>query len=334
MRPPKLLLGLLVSLVALLATGLTVVSADGSREPETAVTALHPGDNYVGWVSGSITIEELFSSIPRLEVAYVWLARLGRWRVASPELPGSFNTMRVLEPGTGLYLKLGGTEPYEWNRPLNPVRGTVELTAGHNLVAWLGEDDVPLGRAVRGIGTALIDARHPDGTNRNLKRGDALWVEVSRNVRWLQPTGKLPALEFPGGTTPSLEENIRAELASVITYYNDTFGLQADFSTYRILMARDADGLVEFCAVRSCGTSADALHQLWEWAGGWWDGSNVVVKQRYGGCEWCRKNVLSHEYFHVLQSNLTGRGIPGVAWTTEGMADWSDSNARPVGRPL
>ena len=226
----------------------------------------------------------------------------------------------------GLRLRLGGDADYEWTRAITPARGTVTLTAGHNLVSWAGADDVPIDEAVRGVGSALISARLGDGSHRNLNRGDALWVEVARNVRWLQPTNVLPVLEFPGGAPESLKDEIRDELRSVIHYYSVTFGVQADFATYRVLMARSADGLIAYCSAASCSSPPEILRELWNFAGGWWDGQAAVVKQRYFGCQFCRKNVLSHEYFHVLQTNLTGRGIPGVAWTTEGIADWSDTN--------
>ena len=51
-RSRRVLIALVVSLVAvLLAAGFGLASADPGESPETIMTALQPGDNYVGWVA-------------------------------------------------------------------------------------------------------------------------------------------------------------------------------------------------------------------------------------------------------------------------------------------
>ena len=73
MRPPKLLLALVVSLVALLAMGLLVVSADeGDDVPETFITRLEPGDNVVGWTTQAAPVETLFESVPQIQHVWTW----------------------------------------------------------------------------------------------------------------------------------------------------------------------------------------------------------------------------------------------------------------------
>lgn len=326
MQATRLLIGVIVSLVVVLATGLALVSADEPEWPETITRVLQPGDNFVGWTTSEVPIDELFATIPRLEVIHVWNARLGQWRIASPAVPGSFNSIRVVEPRVGLRLRLSGDDDFVWTREVTPVRGTVTLTAGYNLVAWLGEDDVPISDATSGVGSALISVRLANGEDRNLVRGDALWVEVSRNVNWLQPTDLLPKLEFPGGVTETLRDQIRDELLDIIDHYTQEFGVQADASAYEILAARNVEGLISYYGASS--QAAEATRDLWDEAAGWWNGTTIVIKQRYFGCATCRKYVLSHEYFHALQNHLSGRreGIPGVTWTTEGMATWAETN--------
>ena len=317
----------LVLAAILLAAGLSVASADEEVDQlETFVTRLEPGDNIIGWVGAELTIDELFELIPRLEVVHLWNARLGVWRIASPAVPGSLNSLRVVESGIGLRLRLGGDDAFEWNREMTPARGTVTLTAGHNLVAWLGEDNVPIDQAIRGVGDVLITAQLASGESRNLNRGDALWVEVERNVNWLQPTDVLPSVRFPGGVSEALGDQIRDELREVINHYTETFGVQADASAFEILAPSDVEGLISYSALS--GEAAENTRDLWDAAAGWWTGSTIVIKQRYLGCPHCRKYVLSHEYFHALQNHLSGRrtGIPGVTWTIEGMARWAETN--------
>ena len=79
MRPPRLLIALVISLAALLAAGLAVVSADESVEtPEPvdpAVVILEPGENLVGWVGASRSAAWLRRQAPNLESIKEWDAQ-------------------------------------------------------------------------------------------------------------------------------------------------------------------------------------------------------------------------------------------------------------------
>ena len=84
MRPPRHLIALIISLAALLAAGLGVVSADEEIEqPERVVTVLEPGDNLVGWISDSGSISGLFRSIPDLNAIWAFDAKDQRWSRAT-----------------------------------------------------------------------------------------------------------------------------------------------------------------------------------------------------------------------------------------------------------
>ena len=86
MRPPRLLIALLISLAALLAAGLTLVSADEDAEetPELQTITLHPGDNFVGWVGQAAPVEDLLEAVPQIELVYAWDAGWERYRYAAP----------------------------------------------------------------------------------------------------------------------------------------------------------------------------------------------------------------------------------------------------------
>ena len=68
MRSPRLLIAIVVSLAALLAVGLALVSADESIEtPEPvdpAVVILEPGENLVGWLGEPLLVDHLNEAVP------------------------------------------------------------------------------------------------------------------------------------------------------------------------------------------------------------------------------------------------------------------------------
>ena len=136
MRPPNLLISLFIGLVAVLATGLTVVSADeGDELPETFITRLEPGDNLVGWTTKAAPVERLFELVPEIGVVWVWDVDWRRWRLAAPSLPRSMSTLHQLNPGMGLRVRLTGDGPIDWERPRRPTQSTVKLRPGWNLVS-------------------------------------------------------------------------------------------------------------------------------------------------------------------------------------------------------
>ena len=57
-----------------------------------------------------------------------------------------------------------------------------------------------------------------------MRRGEALWVEVSRSVNWLQPTDILPRLVFPGGASQALQSRVREDLEAVVSYFGTQYG--------------------------------------------------------------------------------------------------------------
>lgn len=123
MRPRRLLIGLFVSLAALVAAGLVVVSADSVEEadPETISITLQPGDNFIGWVDESMPLDELLVQVPGIERVSAWDA-IDRHEVSAVfDESGSLSgALRALEPGAAYVIRLGGHTAVEWSRPIVP----------------------------------------------------------------------------------------------------------------------------------------------------------------------------------------------------------------------
>ena len=216
-----------------------------AEDPDSAfVTVLRPGDNLVGWVAKAEPVESLFEAVPQIQNVWTWDAAGDRWRFAAPSAPSRMWSLRTLTPGMGLRVWLGGQQPVDWTRGRIPARGAVALEPGFNLVAWMGDDGVPLDRVVMGIGRSLLQAlvwspidgglirreRHSlsrADAHPAVRFGDAIWVEVERSVNWLQPTGVMPELISEGvSTRPS--SRLHTSLQVVLDFYADHFGMQAD----------------------------------------------------------------------------------------------------------
>lgn len=166
-------------------------------------------------------------------------------------------------------------------------------------------------------------------------RGDPLKVTVSSSVNWLQPTYILPKLIFPGGASERLKEEVRDDMREVLEYFTSNFGVQADPFVLEVLFAKDVNALIEYYkADEDADHEFDeereaALRALWDRAGGWAGGHELVLKQESWKCAGCTgRHVLTHEYFHELQGQLPREYIWGTTWLTEGTAVWVQMNHR------
>ena len=318
--PSTALLALGLALLLALLAGWSLGPASAQAEPAAGPgTTLEPGHNYLGWVSDALDVAVLREQMPELASVRAWDAASAR----------AYTPAR-LTPGMGLRITIAGAESVSWRRPLTPARGRVDLAAGRNLVAWSG-GETSIAEAVRGIGEALVRAWSPEGAD-SLERGDALWVEVGRRVRWLQPTGALPGLHFPGGAAPPLRAEIGRDLREVVEFAGAEFGVQVDFSGADIYVATDAESYIAYRGL--VGGEAEEARGLWAQAGGWaTQGAVAVLKQadwqqeegtaaRSRETEPDGRYVLAHEYFHLLQHQLSGGIDEAPAWLIEGGANW------------
>ena len=198
-----------------------------------AVTELRPGLNLAGWTEAGADVAALFEAIPRLDRAYAWDADKRRYRRAARDGSGD---LRTLTPGMGLWLTLGGAEPFTWTRPALASGGLVQLREGRNLVAWAGRDGIPASEAFAGLGDALVAVWHwdetaqrvvraerPSNTLRTLAKGGAYWVDVSAPREWWQFA---PRVGFLGSFTPARQVELRAAVRSVVEFFARHIGIR------------------------------------------------------------------------------------------------------------
>ena len=338
MRSPLLLIGLILGLVAFLAAGLGTVSADESVETtepvDPAVVTLQPGENLVGWLGEPLPVAQLKQRIPAIESVWAW-----------EPLTAEFYEPTSLSAGQGYIVTLAGAESVQWRRPMTPVKGKVTLHPGRNLVTWLGPDGWTIDRVALGIGRALVSAEWESGeyspadatTSESLptlKRGAALWVEVSRNVHWLQPAGIMPTIKFAGAVSAEVQAEVRRDSVDVMNHFADRFSLQPDGSILTVYVAADVESLVK--VFEADGLETRGLHETWYKAGGWANANGeVVLKTEYweqghrnhrtcGSGECSRgRGIMAHEYYHSIQHQLSDTEAP--TWLVEGGADWAEA---------
>ena len=334
-------------------------SAANAQQPPERTTRLEPGVNLVGWVAEPTPVSQLFREIPQLESIWAWDAELRDWIVAGRAAPEWLGGLGRVSAGMGLRMQLSGDESFLWQRSTEPTRGLVKLRTGWNLVAWSGADQTPINDAVKGIGWSLRTVRRwnpatqqwtswtsPERTAQliaagsadqgaddspmpGIRRGEALWIEVARAVNWLQPTGILPRLVFPGGASQQLQTRVREDLEAVLAFYRTQYGIQAD-PDFTVYVAKDVDALIQ--AYKDDGEDVDdaraaSTRALWNRVAGW-AGGEIVVKQSSWPEDlsteevaWARYNI-THEYFHILQYQMGEGTIP--RWIVEGTADWTE----------
>lgn len=362
-------LALIVGFVGfLLASGGVGTVGAAEEQPESFVTRLEPGVNLVGWTARTSPVQSIFDAVPEIQQVWVWDSSLRTWRFASPSVPARLWTLDALTPGIGLRIHLGGQNSVDWRRHRRPKLGTVPLNAGWNLVAWMGRGEAPLDLVARGVGRSLrgMALRTPENHTLHwqvgqqtsaeeparLQHGQAVWVNVERAVRWLQPTGILPEIIIAGSVSEQTERQIRTDMRQVVDFYYETFGLEADFSRFQVYIPTDINALVEARQQHSpirLDPDAERSSVSISWGSfGWASTDYMVVKAdlwtsattpRQGAASSSRgQNVAEHEYAHVLQFQLSGQSrMPGEpfsyagygltdlyppSWLMEGMAIW------------
>ncbi|MCY3887105.1 MAG: hypothetical protein OXG19_05300 [Chloroflexi bacterium] len=310
----------LVAAVAVAAVGVGLWSAHGSASAQaptvsTITTELQPGWNMIGWMGSDTTTGEIFDAIPELRVVaawdedterYIWSRRGG---AVPPEL-------EQLTRGRALFLWLSGTRAVEWSRPASAEGMLLSLPPGYSLVGWAGLDETPLSEAVGRFGDALVSASWWDAETQSygryepgadepagglplLNHGDALWVELSEEARWWQSGTGRTRFELIGAVAQEQEPELRAEMARVVAVFTARYGIEPP--PFFVLADPELD------------IHADASEGRIRLGGEAVDGPR-------------REISLAHEYFHVLQFQLSKQapsadGSP--AWLTEGAATYA-----------
>ena len=349
----------LLAVFALIGCALAIDLARAQGPTAETGTTLHPGVNLVGWVGEATPVSQLFNEIPQLESIWAWDAELRDWIVAGRGAPEWLGGLGRVTAGMGLRMHLGGNEPFDWRRSTEPTRGLVKLRTGWNLAAWSGADQTPIDDALKGIGWSLravhrwnpttqqwsiwaspertaqliaassTDRETDDSETPAIRRGEALWINVARAVNWLQPTGILPRLVFPGGASDELQARVRGDLQATLAFYRDQYGIQAD-PDFTVYIPKNIDALI--AALEADGSSHSAVWVRARYthvAEGWGGASSVMLSQRWWmEDERSARYTLTHEYTHTLQQQI---GTATAAeWLVEGTAEWTADEHRAL----
>ena len=238
----------------------------GAGEREAVVAHLRPGDNYVSWISDSRPIQSLFDELPQIELIWAWNASRQQFTMAAPGLPRRLWTLDTLEPGMGVIVRLSGVHAVEWTRERADADPVVELDAGYNLVASMGDDHTALNQALSGIGPPLRGARvwSADGdttvheVGEDLQRespslpvahGTALWVNVDRATFWLQSV--LRPTHIHWFTHPDINSDRNKQGTAIIKYGGNSF--------YQLISRLSIEGC-EVINLQIDGTEYDFRH--------------------------------------------------------------------------
>ena len=304
-----------LALAVMLVESALTASAQGAR----ITTTLQPGINRVGWAEAEADVATLFEAIPRLDRAYAWDVAMRRVRWVARDGSGDLTT---LTPGMGLWLALGGTEPFAWARFLLPPAGIglIPLREGWNFIAWAGRDSTTPGDAFRGLDDVLLEAWDWNATAqrretytpnarantlRTLDKGGAYWVRVSGAKRWWQFP---PRVEFPDTFTPARRTELRALVDEVVDFFARHIGIRVPGLTFQF------------------GTATPDGH-----CGGY--GNKVIYLQQ--SCFSARAHEYSHaiqEYYATIEKDGRWSSVwvryedsqISPRWMTEGVANyWS-----------
>ena len=324
---------------------------DAQAQPQAGQgVLLHPPGGFVGWVGEARSVQDLFNAVPELTSVWALEAGFGAWLEARRWQSPVQREVTVVTPGMGLYVSFSGARAVFWPfAHRSPAVGSVELHEGQNLVSWGGRDAATLADAVRGIGRSLVAAyvwkpaqrawcSHDPGRRDTcvVNRGDVIWVNVFRDVNWLQPTDVRPNIQFLGYITQNVRATVRDDLDAVMRFFASKFGIQADPSQFTIRVAADLPSLLD--------TAPDAqtrnrYQSQWAKADGWiavLDDENPQQEFVVKADEWREDHrqaiglyegryVLAHEYAHIVQFQLLGRRVHHVEhpqWLIEGGAWW------------
>ena len=294
----------------------------GASEADTITTVLHPGWNMVGWLGSDAPATDLFDAIPALRRVSAWDGeeQLYRRRTGTSIPP---NGLERLTAGMGIWLQLGGDEPFEWRRPARADSVVLSLRPGRNLVGWAGRDGTAIAGATARFRSELIHAsrwdaesqlflRYSEGGSESantltvLNHGDALWIELTADARWWQ-SGRSPVpVLFVGDVLEEDQAEIREWVDETRAVFAERWAVEATFSSYVGELAALTPTYQEIRGIQvPDGFCADYL-------------SGVV----FARTDCLSRGTYPHEYFHVLQDALARRGS-GPAWLVEGSASWA-----------
>ena len=209
----------------------------------------------------------------------------------------------------------------EARRAREPV--LLSLSAGRNLVGWGGADGEPFAEVAARFGDALVEAERWDAeagrydryrpgaddaanTLRELGTGDALWVELAADARWWQSGLWGTEFEYLGELGEEERLSLRGELAAVVTFFAERYGIEPPRFTV------EYDPNLDIFAGALPGRIF-LSREVMDYA--------------------LRDVTLAHEYFHILQGHYA-KGRRSPAWMTEGTATYAGGLYRIASRGI
>ena len=339
-------------------TGATLAQADAQdRDGFWVSTELFPGLNLVGWLEAPTPVGELFAAIPRAEALFVWNAADQTWQYAarSPRVPPG--GLDLLQPGMGVWLRLGGSGAARWDRLVVPgdpktvsLTGYTDLHRDGAFVAWvdswqsldvLGDDLLWIqrwdsSRQRWGAPHVPASAAFAQAVN-DLRAGDGFWLATARSGLWRQaqarwwpdaaePFDWIQSIDFWGDVSESERQRLRDHAAAVAAFSLERFGSS---STPQAACGSRSGGRGDN-ASKQCGAQAATPY-----CGGAATTNELTLiitcyGRRRGRCPVLSPTSIStrckHERYRQsvpCERVRAGEGPGGPGWLIEGSAEWA-----------
>ena len=297
---------------------------------EVITTELEPGWNLAGWTGPETAVSVVFAGMPQLEAIHAWDVETQSFRAVTRQESGIGGPLDTLQPGMGLWLRIGGTERVNWTRPLLAKGALVSLADGWNLVSWGGRDRATADEIFNSLGAepvvaATWDASRgqfllafkgvPTGASPELRvrQGGALWLHASRKEHWLQPGWPAPDVVLLGDYPTGTEQRYRRSIEGAQAFYAERYGaITSDVTFYFVADRESLEGAYPWVVGRNPSSNhcADS-------------GNHVIFIATY------RCLPIAHEYFHSIQQDLSGNTYLGSPiWIVEGSAVYTDFQKR------
>ena len=319
-------------------------------------TILHDGSNLLGWLKPDTFVEEVFAAIPELTSISDGTRHARRDGLASPDAA----SLSVLETGRGYWFQIRTEQPVLWEQAATVERPTVILQPGPQLVAWSGRSGMTFASAIRGVSDVierawtwdawgrrmriwsptapngfdlLLPIPHhllptPNSSGSQLSRGQAVGLVVRHPVEWHQPTGIVPSIDFVGHVPERIQDIVRTDMEWVVHSFGDSFGVEAIADLTKVVVPATSADLVGHerltgpTLLASAHIPPDPLHStstilmpMAEWA------QSDIAPQPDGSSP--GRQVLLHEYYHVVQAQLAGPRVHDVeGWLVEAGPTW------------
>ena len=335
-------------------TGATLAEADAQdRDGFWVSTELFPGLNLIGWLEAPTPVGELFAAIPRAEALFVWNAAEQTWQYAarSPRVPPG--GLDLLQPGMGVWLRLGGSGAARWDRLVVPgdpktvsLTGYTDLHQDGAFAAW-----VDSWRSLDVLDDDLLWIQRWDGSRQrwderhlpasagfasavnDMRAGEGFWIATARTGLWRQtqarwwpdtaePFDWIRSINFWGDVSESEQQRLRNYATGLAAFWHERVDVSPAPQVY-VAADRESGRAMQDAVwgprgIVYCGQAGT---------------NELLLVMTCDGRDAIDDGVFTHEYFHVLQgekhqsryyaSGFEREKDEGPGWLTEGSAEWA-----------